>query len=416
MRSLAAILCALAFVVFPVWGAHLFASEPNAWRPISAETGAIRDIDGLEQLVRDFPDSGTVRLRLLQPYIEAGEYEKAMATLEWLYERGYVFSEVAQQQIPKLLDGIDLGRIAERLRAEAEVIEASEVIATVPVVGGLIESVLREPTDDRLIVTSVSEKGLLGKRSYGDWDGYRPDGVDNLSGIALAPDGSGYMVASGRIDGSDGPRGFSGLLGVDLHRMGDEFRIPAPDGVSVSDIVIGPDKAVYASDPIGGGIYKWVHGYEALEQFIAPGTFRSPQGLTVNEDNSRLYVSDYRYGIAIIDLDTRQVSRLSSKLPVILDGIDGMWRYGNELIVVQNGTSPMRIAAFELSEDGMSVIGHRIFEQAHSEWTEPLSGSIDGDALIYIGNGQWDKFVEGKLGQGKELDETQIRALPLRQN
>ena len=80
---------------------------------------------------------------------------------------------------------------------------------------------------------------------------------------------------------------------------------------------------------------------------------------------------------------------------------------------MQNGTSPMRISAFELSENGMRVIGHRVLEQAHSEWTEPLSGSIDGDALIYVGNGQWDRYFEGELKEGMEALPTQIRRLPL---
>ena len=41
-----------------------------------------------------------------------------MGVLEWLYEHGYVFSDVAQEQIPRLLEGVDPGRIAERLRGE----------------------------------------------------------------------------------------------------------------------------------------------------------------------------------------------------------------------------------------------------------------------------------------------------------
>jgi hypothetical protein len=170
---------------------------------------------------------------------------------------------------------------------------------------------------------------------------------------------------------------------------------------------------VYASDPQQGGVYSAGTTARQLAELIAPGTFRSPQGLATSADNTKLYVSDYRYGIAVIDLETREVSRLASNIPVILDGVDGLWRFGNELIAVQNGTSPMRISAFELSKDGMRVIGHRILEQAHSEWTEPLSGSIDGDALIYIGNGQWDRYFEGELKPGMEALPTEIRRLPL---
>ncbi len=402
-------------VACPTVAAHEVESqeESSVWRPVDADTGKIRDIAGLEALAREFPDSGTIKLRLLQPYLEAGEVEKVMHTLEWLYDRGYVFGEVSQEQIPKLLDGVDPGRIAERLIAEAKVIEASEVVAEIPAIAGLVESVLHEPSDDRLIATSVSEKGLLGKRSYGDWDGFKPEGVDNLSGIALSPDGSFYAVASGRIDGSEGERGFAGLLIVDVERQVDEERVAAPDGVALSDITIGPMSSIYASDPLGGGVYVLRHDSDEIVSLVERGTFRSPQGLAVSVDNTKLYVSDYRYGIAIIDLATRKVSRLATDLPLILDGVDSMWRHGNELIVVRNGTSPMRIAAFELSQDGSRVVGHRILEQAHSEWSEPLSGNLDGEALLYIGNGQWDKFVQGKLGQGKEIDPTQIRRLPL---
>ncbi|NNK45577.1 MAG: hypothetical protein HKP43_02995, partial [Altererythrobacter sp.] len=117
-------------------------SDAPVWRAVDESTGQIRDVEGLEQLARDFPDSGNLRLGMLQPLLAAGEIEKVMETLEWLYDRGYVFSDVARQQIPKLLEGVDPGRIAERLLAEGEVIEASEVLATVPAEAGLVEDVV----------------------------------------------------------------------------------------------------------------------------------------------------------------------------------------------------------------------------------------------------------------------------------
>jgi hypothetical protein len=61
----------------------------------------------------------------------------------------------------------------------------------------------------------------------------------------------------------------------------------------------------------------------------------------------------------------------------------------------------------------MRVVGHRVLEHAHSVWTEPLSGSLDGDTLIFVGNGQWDRYIEGQLKPGMETLSTQIRRLPL---
>jgi len=409
---------ALAFLLAWSAGAHAQAGEQRsgapapAWRAVDSETGKIRAIEGLEQLARDFPDSGTVRLRLLQQYIDADDAEQAMATLQWLYDRGYVFGEAAQQQIANLLEGVDPGRIAERLRAEAEIIEASRVIDMVIPEARLVESVLRDPVDDRLIVTSVIERAVFGHKWAGGWEGYRPPGAANISGIAISWDGEIIWLGAGHIDGSDGDKGFSGLIG--LTREGtSEVRIAAPDGVSIADILAGDNGTVYGSDPVGGGVYSAKPDSAAMAELVPPGTFRSPQGLAESADGSKLYVSDYRYGIAIVDLETVSISRLASDVPLILDGVDGMWRHGDELIVMQNGTSPMRIAALQLSEDGMRVVGHRVLEQAHSQWTEPLSGNVDGDSLLYIGNGQWDRFVAGQPAQDKPPLATHIRRLPL---
>jgi len=170
---------------------------------------------------------------------------------------------------------------------------------------------------------------------------------------------------------------------------------------------------ILASDPTGGGVYRKPFGSNSLETLVPPGTFRSPQGLATSQDGKSLYVSDYRYGIAVVDLVSGDIARLSTELPVILDGVDGLWRHDNELIVVQNGTSPMKIAALALSQDGTSVVGHRILEQAHSSWTEPLGGALGKGDLFYVATGQWDRSVAGQPAQDKPSLPTQIRRLRL---
>lgn len=380
---------------------------------VDADTGQIRDVAGLAQLASEFPDSGTVRLRLLNAQLEGGDGNGVLATLEWLNQRGYVFSEVARGQIPKLVGEGLAERATALLLPPAAPVERSAVVLSVPEFAGLTESVVREPRDDRTVISSVSERAIFAKRPGGGWDAYRPEGVANISGMALDPRDSTIWLGVGNIDGGEGRNdAFSGLLALP-YSASQEIRIAAPAGVSLSDITVAEDGAVYASDPVGGGVYARFAGEDTLSTLIAPGTFRSPQGLAASADGRRLYVSDYRYGIAIVDLETRAVSRLVSDIPAILDGVDGLWRYGNELVAMQNGTSPMRIVAFRLSEDGLRVIGQRVLERAHADWTEPLSGSLDGDNLLYIGNGQWDRYVAGQQAQDKPPLPTEIRILRL---
>jgi hypothetical protein len=165
---------------------------------------------------------------------------------------------------------------------------------------------------------------------------------------------------------------------------------------------------------VGGGIYAKPVGATVLQTLVAPGTFRSPQGLALSADGARLYVSDYRYGIAIVDVASGAVTRLESEVPAILDGTDGLWLHDGALIAMQNGASPMRITAFTLSGDGMRITAARVLEQAHPGWTEPLGGTIADGALVYVATGQWDRYDRGQLKPGMAAIPTQIRRLPLK--
>lgn len=389
------------------------ASENAPWRSVDSETGKIRDVEGLEQLARDFPDSASVRLRMLQPLLAAGETEKLLETLRWLKDRGYVFSEVTQQQIPKLIGEQHADAARALLIPAPEIIEASEIIATVPAEVLLVEGVGRA-ADGTVIAGAILSSTIVSQDETGGWTP-----VVELEGDAFGPmvrldSGSRFWASSGAPDMVTAKDdAFHGVILFDAMSRSVEHKLAAPQGGYPSDIAIGPDGSVYVSDPFSGAIYKGDGQGAELETFIPKGIFRSPQGLAVSADGSRLYVSDYRYGIAIVDLSNASFTRLAADTDVILDGVDGLWRHGNELIVVQNGTSPMRISAFQLSEDGFRVVGQRVLEQAHSGWTEPLGGSIDDDALIYVATGQWDRFLEGQPLQDKPPMPTQIRRLPL---
>ncbi|EAQ30293.1 hypothetical protein NAP1_05935 [Erythrobacter sp. NAP1] len=392
----------------------LLAQENAAWRSVDAQTGQIRDLDGLTALAEAFPDSSSVRLRLLNAQLGAEDFYGLKQTLRWLMDRGYVFSEVARDQIPKLVGEKHAEDVAALLIRDVEVIEASEVVATVPAEAGLIESVFAPESTPLMVATSVTGNSVHIYTGDQSWTSIAIPGANDLSGIVGEPDDSMGWAASANLDESeDAEEFFTGLIGL----RGDfqnPVLVPAPEGAkAVSDLTISPDATVYASDPIGGGIYRKPVGATELEVLVAPGTFRSPQGLAISADKSRLYVSDYRYGLAMINLGDGSVSRLQSDVPAILDGVDGLWRHGDRLIAMQNGTSPMRISAFTLSDDGLRISAVETLEQAHPGWTEPLGGSISGDALVYVATGQWDRFVKGEPAQDKPPIPTDIRRLPL---
>ena len=382
-----------------------------AWQPVDAETGKIRDLAGMEALAKAFPDSSSVRLRLLNAQLEAGDGAAMLDTLRWLNARGYVFGEVARGQIPKLIGEEFAATATQLLLPPTQPVERSEVVWTIPAKAGLIESLIVDVENDRMAATSVTTRSLWGVTPQGDWRDVAPAGSDNLSGIVYDRETHEIWVASGNVDQSQDEKVyFSGLISA-LHPQ--ERRFAAPSGVTLSDLHYSGDGTIFAADPIKGGLYFLGPERESIETLIAPGLLRSPQGSVTSADGTRLYVSDYRYGIAIVDLASGAISRLASNVPVMLDGIDALFRKGNALIAIQNGVSPMRISQFNLSGDGTRVTGHAVLERAHREWTEPLGGYLGETALYYVGNGQWDKYVAGQPAEGREPDPVQIRRLPL---
>jgi hypothetical protein len=324
-----------------------------------------------------------------------------------------VFGERAQAQIPELIGPAHAEAARALVVGQVEVITASTVFDEIQPEAGLIESVMVSSDGERALATSVSNRVFYVRMAPGDWMMTGVPGAYALSGVAATSDGVVGWIASANIDGAPVEVGqFTGLVAL-TPVPGRMDYFPAPAGAAVSDLAVGPDRMVYASDPIGGGIYRTRPNSALLEALVPPGTFRSPQGLAVSADGRRLYVSDYRYGLAVVDLASGAMTRLSSDVPAALDGVDGLWLHQGELIAVQNGTSPMRISAFRLSDDGMRIIGHRVLEQAHPDWTEPLGGSIAGGALYYVATGQWDRYDKGSLREGMEPLPTVIRRLPL---
>jgi len=384
-----------------------------AWHPVDAETGTIADLPGLAALGAVFPDSGSVRLRLLNVQLREGDADGAIESLRWLERRGYVFGAAAKQQIPALVGESRADQAKALLLSAPAPIERSEEVATIPAAAGLTETAFVDPATGSMYVTSVTGKSIWASDKRGIWSGIAVHGADNLSGMVRDPVTGRLWVASGDIDQSgEMDSELTGLISI-LPFEAEWTKTEAPGATALSDLVAAEDGTIYASDPIGGGIYRSPPKGDVMEELVPPGRLRSPQGLAISADGRLLYASDYRYGIAIVDLATSHVGRLRAEPPILLDGIDGLWRHGNELVAVQNGTSPMLIVALELSADGSSIVGCRILERAHSEWTKPLSGSIHRRALYYVANGQWDRFDKGERVPDKPVLPTYIRRLPL---
>ncbi|MGB5719136.1 MAG: hypothetical protein WBM34_00455, partial [Woeseiaceae bacterium] len=93
-------------------------------------------------------------------------------------------------------------------------------------------------------------------------------------------------------------------------------------------------------------------------------------------------------------------------------GIDGLYRHGDELIVIQNGTQPNRVVAMQLGIDGLSITAGRTVAANLEEFDEPTLGLVSGSDFIFIANSHWNRFdAENRLPDG--LSGPVILRIPL---
>ncbi len=191
-----------------------------------------------------------------------------------------------------------------------------------------------------------------------------------------------------------GSTGKSGLFRIDV-ATGDitrEVILPQEaDEQVLGDLVIAGD-AIYSTDSLTGALYRYRIETDKLETLLEPGTFGSPQGLVFDESGEHLYVADYIGGLYRVSVADGSRDRLRVPKQISDHGIDGLYRYGSELIAIQNGIRPHRVVAFQLSDDGLAVEGVRTLAANHELFDEPTLGVVQGDAFYFVANSHWNRF------------------------
>jgi sugar lactone lactonase YvrE len=259
-----------------------------------------------------------------------------------------------------------------------------------------VEGVASDPRTGRLIFSAVGGRRLLALEADG---AVRPFGAAAADGglYGLAADPSRNLLWAAQAAGPRLPGAGSwatALLRLDLTTGAVLSRHPLALGGEhqLGDVAVGPDGAVYASDAIGGGVYRLRPGARSLEPLVAPGLFGSPQGLAVMDRGRVLIVADYPTGLHRIDLASGAVARLAEPGAATLTGTDGVARDGEDLIVTQNGAEPQRVLRVRLDPEARRI---RRIETllANPELAggpaDIALGTVAGRSFVFVARSGW---------------------------
>jgi sugar lactone lactonase YvrE len=251
--------------------------------------------------------------------------------------------------------------------------------------GGVVLGSIRH--GQLLIEAHDSDDLVIGP--FGHWSvfGMRFDGQEGLwfassrvpqySGIS---DRSAYMAGLYRLD-------------LDSLEVSERARLPVNGNDQVlGDLVIADDDTIYTTDSVDGPVYRFSISSKEYSALVPKGVFGSPQGLVHDASGEHLYVADYIGGLHRVRLCDGVVERMTVPADISDYGIDGLYRHGNRLIVIQNGIQPHRVAALTLSEDGLAIEAAEILAMNLPQFDEPTLGTVVGDEFYFVANSHWNRF------------------------
>jgi len=366
------------------------------------------------------PSSATEVRRGLAAALERGDRRAVTHGLYDLANMGFALSPETQARLRPLVDPLLLpipwraamargDAFADRFRFNAAPVESSEPFAEVPAEHRLIEGIAWDAVRNRLFVGSVIDRRLL----LHDGETWRvvPTAapVGGIFGMGIDAPRRLLWFASAPADPMPDPgTAFSGLVAIDLDRLEEARRIAVP-GAHLGDVALAEDGTLYASDGQSGAIYRCRPGCTVAEMLVPPGVFQSPQGMIVWPGGHRLYVADYALGLFRLEIGSRRIRPVLTREPAMLDGIDGLMRFGEFLVAIQNGIRPHRIVRLTPS-DGGRFVSVGVVESNHRAWGEPTLGAIAGEEMLYVADGQWDRYGPGgTLTDGGAPRPTAIR-------
>ncbi|MBP2158206.1 MULTISPECIES: hypothetical protein [Asticcacaulis] len=161
-------------------------------------------------------------------------------------------------------------------------------------------------------------------------------------------------------------------------------------GSRFGDIALGAH-AVYVSDGGAGAVLRLDPQTGAWQTLIAAGRLPSPQGLAENADGTALIVADYTSGLYRVDLAGGDILQLPVPETASLIGVDGVARFGNDLIVIQNGIEPGRLLRIGMSNDWKAIESVQILLRGGA-LDEPTNGVVSGDRYLFVARSQWSDF------------------------
>lgn len=290
---------------------------------------------------------------------------------------------------------------------------AHELVTDLPN-GFLPEGVEWDAAHSRFLVSSVREHRIASVDPVNGRASAFGEGPGSVLGLHVDPNAHIVWAAwtqFGHAFKTNKATGISAWSTDNGHRIGNW---PLPDNdprVNFGDFTQLDSRTLIASDSGTGAIWRFDMKTHRYTNVVPAGKFKSPQGLVPGRKAGTIYLADYPTGLWRVAVKDGNATPLTAPAGVEMRGLDGLYRHGDYLIAVQNGTKTPRILAIRFGNDDSIVDVRHWLEMPGAELD---LGTLTRDTFWFVANGQWDEYDDDLAPRpGVKLQAPRLRALPL---
>jgi sugar lactone lactonase YvrE len=370
----------------------------------------------LEKMLAQSPRHGGLMVSLAKIYAQAGMAKEAV---EWLEKAD---ASGIDQDFTHLTDFEPIGQndafrnVQARFTARGPII-ASTLRLSLTEPSLKPEGIAYDPVSRRLFLGSIHQSKIVAVDEAGLQMDFVTSGRGGLLGVV------GLRVDAGRRhlwvcsnDASPEAKRNSGIFQFDLAdgRLLGTYLLPPDSGKHLlNDLVVTKTGEVFTTDSRQGVVYHTTD--DCLEPVTELGALLYLNGLCLDEQETLLFISDFRYGLSRLDLQSRRLQPLLNDPGICTLGIDGLYLYQGRLLGIQNACGQERIVAFTLDEGRSRVVKMEVLERGHPRYQVPMTGAIVGDRFCFVayGKGHAGREMPPPLGD-QPSSETVIMELSLK--
>lgn len=382
-------------------------------------------LDYVKQALAVKPQHPTALYYYARAQALTGNKTGAITTLNKLLSTGLILPVAADQSFQSLAARSDFKRLLKKLTENSQPITNGQEALHLAEKDLITEGIAYDSQTETFYISSVHKRKIVSVDKQGvvsDFATVTNDGLWGVFGMQVDVQRRFLWVCSSVVPEMEGfhsyEDGFAGVFQYDLttKKLLNKYTLSnMPQKHVFGELTLNSEGDVFITDSVAPIIYTISHNTNKLEPFLEYPGFGSLQGLTFSPDQQRLFVSDYANGIFVVDIKSKQVTKLTQPANIYLIGIDGIYFYQNSLVVVQNGINPNRIMRLYLNKQQNGITKQIVLEANSSKMSDPTLGMVRDGNFYFIANGQWDKFnQDGQILPLDKFEEPKVLKIELK--